>query len=556
MTEPIRPLILVRGFGGPDVTDEQRSPYQGFNDGTAYPGKRGEDYIYEGFLLRALKSERYPYTDATNVIGYYSRAVKAPPDSDGWEDDSVSGSVVIAPSVARRALDRGVAGTIWVYRYYELTPRALHTYGEGLVRLIELINRAAKRRDEEVAGVDIVAHSMGGLVVREALEQLHQTEKHSAGRLIHRIVTLGTPHRGIAFQRVPGWLLNLVHPVRDARDELRAFDPTRTDFREVAAWFPIRRLLTVVGTDYQSYGNGAASLMNRLSSIVDDGSFATNRSDGLVKQASAQLPGAPRTYVHKCHGGPDSLVTSREAYEIAMRFFHASHHVRLWLSQADVRRGGDWLGRSEFFFGVAVKARYVDFDLFHQSRQAENCYGPFARRGLDDPVPELADELAKPLADTGDDTLGWAGPDRLVWEGWIDARAKRDQTLPDLVFRLNIYVGERDSFGVSFSDNVIFEKQYYVQAFPGDDMRLYVHTGDEYLGERNHRTVDELDDLARSESSHGALARVQRMRPATDGGWEFDVGGTNFTATLRVAFDPDSESDIYAEEAAHPASFR
>jgi len=69
-----RPLILVRGFGGPDVSGEQGSPYQGFNDGTVYPGKRGENYIYEGLLLRALKSTTYTYRDATNVIGYYAKS--------------------------------------------------------------------------------------------------------------------------------------------------------------------------------------------------------------------------------------------------------------------------------------------------------------------------------------------------------------------------------------------------------------------------------------------------------------------------------------------------
>lgn len=57
----LRPLILVRGFGGPDISQEQASPYQGFNDGTVYPGRRGDNYIYEGFVLRALKSQLYPY---------------------------------------------------------------------------------------------------------------------------------------------------------------------------------------------------------------------------------------------------------------------------------------------------------------------------------------------------------------------------------------------------------------------------------------------------------------------------------------------------------------
>ena len=32
------------------------------------------------------------------------------------------------------------------------------------------------------------------------------------------------------------------------------------------------------------------------------------------------------------------------------------------------------------FFGMSIKPRRVDFDLFHQSAEAENCYGPFRTR--------------------------------------------------------------------------------------------------------------------------------------------------------------------------------
>src|SRR3954468_16776944 len=68
------PGILVRGFGGLGVADERRIAYQGFNDGTVYPGKRGENYIYEGLDLKFLKSF-WQYQDATNVVGYYSRPI-------------------------------------------------------------------------------------------------------------------------------------------------------------------------------------------------------------------------------------------------------------------------------------------------------------------------------------------------------------------------------------------------------------------------------------------------------------------------------------------------
>jgi pimeloyl-ACP methyl ester carboxylesterase len=540
-----RPLILIRGFGGTDLAGEQSSAYQGFNDGTVYPGRRGDNFIYEGFLLRCLKSDRYRYTDATNVVGYYAEEVDPPANPDGYDVGDVSGTVVIDPETARRVLAKGTVGTIWVYRYYDLAPRALETYGDGLVNLIKLIRTAAGKYNEAFRGVDVVAHSMGGLVLREALRALKSPEKNADGppadQLIHRIVTLGTPHRGIAFQRLPGWLLQHLPGIEKASNELAAFDPTSTEFLEVAEWYPIRRILTVVGTNYRTYGTSAASLANRLSSLFDEGSLVSNRSDGLVKQASAQLPNAPRTFVHKCHGGQDSLVTSREAYEIAMRFFHGTHVVRLWLDSADIKRGGDVFGRSEFYFGVSVKPRYVDFELFHQSPEAENCYGPFNQTDLLDSPPDLAAELRKKLADFGDKTTGWAGPDRLIWEGWIDAGATPDTGAQGLVFRLDVYVGERDSRGIGFSDNVIFRKQYYVQAFPGDPLALFVHTGEEYLSSKTPASREQLDARAKPELD----AAVQLPTPTKSGGsggtgeWTFRIGGTGFAATLRVAIELD-----------------
>lgn len=533
----IRPLILVRGFGGPDISGEQRSPYQGFNDGTVYPGKRGENYIYEGLLLRAMKSSTYAYRDATNVIGYYDQAQTAPDDLGPWPEDAVSGTVLIDPATAKRILEGGISGTIWVYRYYDLTPRAMQRYGAGLVRLLDLLEDSAARFNHPFPGVDIVAHSMGGLVVREALKQLHERQAGSAATKVHRIVTLGTPHRGIAFQRLPEWLLNVLPGVDKASDELASFDPRSTEFRQVNEWFPVSRILTVVGTNYRAYGPQVASFANRLSTLFDEGSLEYNRSDGLVKQSSAQLPGAPRTFVNKCHGGSDSLVTSREAYEIAMRFFHGTHTVQLWLDKAEITRGRDWFGKSEFYFGVSIKARGVDFDLFHQSPEAENCYGPFNKDDLSDGPPPLADELSKPLSAPGDATTGWAGPDRLIWQGWIDNGAKADDSLPGLVFRLDAYVGERDSRGIGFSDNVIFRKQYYVQAFPGSPVQLFVHTSERYLGLTDPAPLAELQKLAQP----GVRSEVQQPT-STDVKNEFifDVGGTGFTATLRLRIAGDT----------------
>lgn len=555
MTAYVRPLILVRGFGGPELGGVRRNAYQGFNEGTVYPGRRGENFIYEGFVLRALKYAEHPYRDATNVVGYYARPQPVPPGVWDWDADLLSGNVVLDPGTADRVLAGGVGGTLWIYRYYDLEPRTIEGYGAGLVRLIDIIRRAAAARNgsdgaQPFSGVDIVAHSMGGLVVRAALRRMSDAARAADGvpgprELVHRIVTLGTPHRGIAFQVLPRGLVELLPGLGSTADELAAFDPKSTEFTRWGEWFPVRRVLTVVGTDYRGFGVAVASLANRLVSLTDEGGLAYNRSDGLVKQAAAQLPGAPRTFVHKCHGGPDSLVTSREAFEIAMRFFHGTHHVRLCLEDAEVRRGKDFFGRSEFFLGVSVKPRGVDFDLFHQSPEAENCYGPFHSDRLTDGPPALADELDKPLAAEGDRTTGWAGPGRLIWEGWVDrtVRPATQNPASGLVLRLDVYLGERDSFGVGFSDNVVFRKQYYLQLLPDDGAApaLYLHTGEGHLGD----TRQELEDATRDGSSG-----VERAEgPGKDDEWRFPIRGTGFEATLAVTFTEEVRAALTAGDA-------
>ena len=529
-----RPIILVRGFGGLGTADERRMAYQGFNDGTVYPGKRGENYIYEGLVLRLLKSD-WDYQDATNVVGYYSqgqpRPEELPPELEGLEqffEGRVAADPAMALSIA--STTKTVTNTIWVFRYYDLEDRTFESYGTALVQLIDFIRALAKSlRQDPPPKVNIIAHSMGGLIVRHAVQVNYPKIKGSpraAEDHIHKIVTLGTPHQGISFQvldHLGGF---------GAAEELDAFDPEgpagRSDapgswsFKRFHEHFDPRRLLTVVGTNFRTYGSGAAVLLNRLASVPGEFGPTYNRSDGLVKQAYAQLPGAPRSFVHKCHGGNDSLVTSREAFEIATRYFYGNVYARLRLVNAEVTRGKDLFGRSEFFFGVSIKPRRVDFDLFHQSTEAQNCYGPFHNTNLSDDLSEGRG-------------FGWAESDRrLIWEGWLDTRVRRrntNQPSPDLVVRLDIYVGERDSWGIGFSDNRVFQKQYYLQAMLEPELKLFLHTGERFLGVgRDDNPEDLLHDIndAASDEADPTVVACDFV----DGDWQFPVEGTGFRGTL------------------------
>ncbi len=122
------PIILVRGFGGLDVSDEKKLTYYGFNDGTVYPQKRGENYIYEGMILRFLKSA-WRYQDATNVVGYYGRPITAGQEIPKELKDFpraffVDNKIVVDPAMAlalRKNPDP--RRTLWVFRYYDLDNR-------------------------------------------------------------------------------------------------------------------------------------------------------------------------------------------------------------------------------------------------------------------------------------------------------------------------------------------------------------------------------------------------------------------------------------------------
>lgn len=522
MSQPTRkplPLILIRGFGGLDVEDEKRIAYQGFNDGTVYPQKRGENYIYEGFVLRFLKSS-WRFQDATNVVGYYAsqvlhEPVDIPKDLAFLDQKYFFGDkVVIDPAMALHLLGttEDPCRTLWVFRYYDLDDRKFEVYGKALVRLIDFIRDLAARKSESGTKpkVNIIAHSMGGLLVREAVQISYPAIGLKADDHINKIVTLGTPHQGISFQFLKNWIRI------DAEKEIEHFNPdfqkdekneNEASFKRFQKHFPLERLLTVVGTNYRSYNVGVSSRANRLFSVSGEFGPNYNRSDGLVKQAYAQIPDAPRTFVHKCHGGFDSLVTARESFEIATRFFFGNVRARLRLVKAEITRGQDAFGKSEFFFGVSIKPRRVDFDLFHQSAEAENCYGPFNEVDLSDSDKKLA--------------FSWAGPDRLIWEGYLDTSSileDKSRTTKDMVLRLDIYVGERDLFGVGFSDNVIFRKQYYVRALLEKPFTMYLHTDERFAKDGFQPAC--ADEITKA-----------------NGGWEFNVGEKGFEGTLRIELD-------------------
>ncbi|NET53397.1 MAG: hypothetical protein F6K09_33495 [Merismopedia sp. SIO2A8] len=397
--------------------------------------------------------------------------------------------------------------SVWVFRYYDLDKRNFESYGNALVRLIDCIREVAADEQGVKPKVNIIAYSMGGLVIRQAIQETYPQSNLQAEDYINKVVTLGTPHRGITFQLLQDWLGT------EAEKDLERMNPQNQDdienpnsFWNFKDYFPLERLLTVVGTNYRPYHNWSGTWLNRLFSEANEYGLNYNRSDGLVKQFAAQIPGAPRTFVHKCHGGFDSLITSRESFEVATRFLFGNVRVRLRMVKAQISRGKDLFGKSEFFLGVSIKPRGVDFELFHQSKDAENCYGPFSEENLSD------ENLAFP----------WADDNKLIWEGYLDTiPIWEDESIQpkDLVIRLDVYVGERDLLGIGFSDNLIFREQYYIRAL------LTTTTPELYLHKHELFALPDFQP------------EPQEMMRMVENGWHFDVLGTGFKGRFCIEID-------------------
>ena len=86
---------------------------------------------------------------------------------------------------------------------------------------------------------------MGGLIVRETLQVAYKPGE--AAEAVNKVVTLGTPHKGIAFQRMKSlkWL-----PFLEAGPEIERFNPERqadsknpAGYKNLAKAFPLDRLL-------------------------------------------------------------------------------------------------------------------------------------------------------------------------------------------------------------------------------------------------------------------------------------------------------------------------
>lgn len=314
---PYYPIVYVRGYAGTrsEVEATTADPYMGFNLGSMKLRQRWtgdiERHVFESPLIRLMKDHGYR--------DIYTAGSDMPDEAD----------------IPERS--------IWIYRYYEPVSkdlgegrrREIEDYAQGLHDFIESIRDrlcGTDTGDHEVGQrrsgfrVYLVAHSMGGLIVRSYLQNI--CRDHEAP--VDKVFTYATPHGGIDIRlagNLPAFLtLNNVDNFNvDRMREYLQLDED-TPVNSLAGRFPVERFFSLVGTNHRDYtvsGGMARRLVGPL-------------SDGLVRIQHATVDKSPRAFVHRSHSGDYGIVNSEEGYQNLARFLFGDIRIEALLKVAEV----------------------------------------------------------------------------------------------------------------------------------------------------------------------------------------------------------------------------
>ncbi len=341
MEAPYYPIIYVRGYAMSEGERDETAadPFCGFNAGST---------VYRASIDKRAPPKRFIFESPVLRLGS---------DFD-YTDVYEQGADIMDADWQPRGDSKGIpARSVIVYRYYDSgstlfgdgEASTIEDYARGLDKLIlKVRDLVCAREGAALAPADfrcyLVAHSMGGLVVRAFLQN-KALGSDTARRLVDKVFTYATPHNGIevAGMNVPAWLtINDMANFNRARMAgylalESAFEKYgRVDYLPTSA-FPLERMFCMVGTNRGDYEAGKG--LSRT--FVGDG------SDGLVKVGNAsvwgiddadKITGASATaYAYRSHSGTYGIVNSEEAYQNLTRFLFGDVRVELWLEIDEVR---------------------------------------------------------------------------------------------------------------------------------------------------------------------------------------------------------------------------
>jgi hypothetical protein len=357
MPDQYLPIIYVRGFAGGKggINNAVDDPFYGFNAGSTHirvgGGGTPRFYQFESPLLRLMMDHGY----RLEVKGSQAQVLAAA-DENGLDPR-----------------------TIWIYRFYDsgtdsfgvaARPFEIEVAAQGLRDFIHLVLAKTKDADQTY----LVAHSMGGLVCRSAIQRY--MSQAPAPFPVSKVVTYATPHGGIDIQLggpVVDWIIDVLGPagsdifkerrmrqylmpegMQDWQPQDGHWDP-RVPY---TSQLPAERYLSLVGTNPDDY-DVAAGWSSRAVGV---------KSDGLVQTRNAYVKGSNRAYLHRCHSGRYGIVNSEEGYQNLQRFLFGNLKTTLSLTSLtlDVSDGTIWQA------DVALAIRGLSVLLHHQSA-AHHC---------------------------------------------------------------------------------------------------------------------------------------------------------------------------------------
>ncbi|MDF1798694.1 MAG: hypothetical protein P1V81_05925 [Planctomycetota bacterium] len=296
MTDSHRPIVYLRGYAATasEIDATVATPYMGFNLGStrirqAFDGEM-VPFVFESPMVRLMKDE-------------------------GYQDCYEQGALRPADGKAEQR-------SVWIFRYYEEDEavsaigkrRDIEDFAADLRTYIERIAKSIHGEDvPDDFQVHLVAHSMGGLIVRCYLQRF--CPDNDLDPLVDKVFTYGTPHNGIEMAgiNVPdlGRLDGLdVSNFNRKRMKRYLGIPDGRPANSLEGHFPPERFFCFIGTNHKDY-EAFFGLSKRGTGPM---------SDGLVMMKNAYVDGAPRAFAHRSHSGPYGLVNSEEGYQNLRRF--------------------------------------------------------------------------------------------------------------------------------------------------------------------------------------------------------------------------------------------
>lgn len=372
---PYFPVVYVRGFAGNDseIDAAVADPYMGFNLGATkfrqtWTGAVRRHY-FESPLVRLAKD--FGYTDVYSAGAHMPAGLQISPKSvvvyryydEQFFDDLTAASTDLDSVEGRR--------------------RDVEHFAEGLGLLILRLRDRICGDDHAARAtfrVNLVAHSMGGLVCRCFLQNdaVGTTEAKS---LVDKVFTYATPHNGIDFRvigNVPGFFsANNANNFNRARMREYLALPESSPVDNLNGRFDPTRFFCLVGSNWRDYA-ATAGWSQRLTGPMSDGLVRISNAAVHSDNGDGTTTNAPRAFVHRSHSGEYGIVNSEEGYQNLARFLFGDVRVDGVLEvealslPSEIQKAKDDRKkiRASYHFETVVKVRGYDWDL-HSRTVAE-----------------------------------------------------------------------------------------------------------------------------------------------------------------------------------------